>query len=108
MKFQKCAAAFHPFRWRTIADESQINENGRRTKLIRGIVIEKMSKSPLHCTLAKILYDLFTALVRIHGYVVRREESLTLADSEPEPDVSVVIGTRRTSTNTSADRRACR
>ena len=69
----------------------EFNENGKRTELIRGILIEKMSKSPLHCSLGKRLYDL---LIRIlpAGFVVRREDPITLADSEPEPDISVVRG----------------
>jgi len=70
----------------------EFNEHGRRTELIRGIIIEKMSKSPLHCALAKRLYDLVAAKLR-GGFTVRREDPLTLADSEPEPDVSVVRGT---------------
>jgi Uma2 family endonuclease len=67
------------------------NDNGRRTELIRGIVIEKMSKSPLHSALGKRLYDLILASLPA-GYVVRREDPLTLADSEPEPDIAVVAG----------------
>lgn len=69
----------------------EFNENGRRTELIRGLVFEKMSKSPLHCTLAKRLYDKLASLLSA-GFVVRQEAPLTLADSEPEPDVSVVSG----------------
>src|SRR6266542_2263456 len=37
----------------------EFNEHGRRTELIRGIVIEKMSKSPLHRIIAARLYNLF-------------------------------------------------
>jgi Uma2 family endonuclease len=70
----------------------EYNENGRRTELIRGIVIEKMSKSPLHSALAKRLYDLIARILP-KGFVIRREDPLTLADSEPEPDVAVVEGT---------------
>jgi Uma2 family endonuclease len=70
----------------------EYNENGRRTELIRGIVIEKMSKSPLHAAVAKRLYDLIHAMLP-SGFVVQREDPLTLADSEPEPDVAVVRGT---------------
>src|SRR5258706_12820736 len=69
----------------------EFNENGRRTELIRGILIEKMSKSPLHSSVAKRLYDLISAALG-KGFVVRREDPLTLRDSEPEPDVSVVRG----------------
>ena len=70
----------------------EFNQRGRRTELIRGIVIEKMSKSPLHAAVAKRLYDLLLASLP-PGLVVRREDPLTLADSEPEPDIAVVRGT---------------
>jgi Uma2 family endonuclease len=70
---------------------NEFNENGRRTELIRGIVIEKMSKSPLHAALAKRLYDRIARSAGA-GLVVRREDPLALADSEPEPDVAVVAG----------------
>jgi Uma2 family endonuclease len=69
----------------------EFNEQRRRTELIRGIVIEKVSKSPLHSALAKRLYDLISAMLP-PGFVVRREDPLTLADSEPEPDIAVVQG----------------
>src|SRR5256714_8645642 len=69
----------------------EFNENGRRTELIRGIVIEKMSKSPLHSAIARRLYNMIKALVPA-GFVVCREDPLTLADSEPEPDVAIVRG----------------
>ena len=69
----------------------EYNENGRRTELIRGIVIEKVSKSPLHSALAKRLYGLI-AKIFPQGFVIRREDPLTFADSGPEPDVAVVEG----------------
>jgi Uma2 family endonuclease len=70
---------------------SEYNENRRRTELIRGIVIEKMSKSPIHSSLGKRLYDLLLRRLPA-GFVVWREDPLTLSDSEPEPDVAVVKG----------------
>ena len=69
----------------------EFNENGRRTELIRGIVIEKMAKSPLHCSMAKRLYDTISRMAP-RGFIVRHEAPLTLADSEPEPDICVVRG----------------
>src|SRR5947208_2609812 len=69
----------------------EYNENGRRTELIRGFVIEKMSRSPLHRTIASLLYKLLPAQLA-QGYTVWKEEPLTLADSEPEPDISVTRG----------------
>ena len=69
----------------------EFNEHGRRTELIRGIVIEKMSKSPLHSSLARKLYKRLLSMTP-EGFVVCREDPLTLADSEPEPDISIVRG----------------
>lgn len=69
----------------------EFNEHGCRTELIRGIVIEKMSKAPLHAAIAKRFYDVILAQLT-PGYVVRREDPLALADSEPEPDIAVVRG----------------
>ena len=72
----------------------EFNENGKRTELIRGFVIEKMSKSPLHSTIASILYELLLPQVPA-GCTIWKEEPLTLADSEPEPDISIVRGSLR-------------
>jgi len=69
----------------------EFNEHGRRTELIRGIIIEKMSKSPLHSSIAKRLYDRIAAMLP-KGFIVRREDPITLADSEPEPDIAIVRG----------------
>lgn len=69
----------------------EYNENLRRTELIRGFVIQKMSKSPLHRTIVSRLYKLVLAQLPA-GYSVWKEEPLTLEDSEPEPDISVVRG----------------
>jgi Uma2 family endonuclease len=71
----------------------EFNENGRRTELIRGLVIEKMSKTPLHTGIASELYDIIRPQVP-PGFWVRKEEPLTFRDSEPEPDLSVARGTR--------------
>jgi Uma2 family endonuclease len=70
------------------------NERGRRTELIRGIIIEKMSKSPLHRMIGSLLYSWLSAQVP-KGFSVWKEEPLTLADSEPEPDISITRGELR-------------
>lgn len=70
----------------------EFNERGKRTELIRGIVIEKMSKSPLHGTIASVLQRSLTPQLPPH-FCIRREEPLTLRDSEPEPDLAIVRGT---------------
>ncbi|MHC1767859.1 MAG: Uma2 family endonuclease [Verrucomicrobiia bacterium] len=70
----------------------EFSAHGRRTELIRGIVVEKMSKSPLHRMVCSRLFKLLLAQVP-EGCSVWKEEPLTLADSEPEPDISSTRGT---------------
>src|SRR5437762_13328690 len=70
---------------------AEFNEDGRRTELIRGIIIEKMSKSPLHRSVCSRLYKMLLAKLPA-GFSVWKEEPLTLRDSEPEPDISVTVG----------------
>jgi Uma2 family endonuclease len=80
----------------TVADYhrlSEQNEDARGTELIRGIVIEKMSKSPLHGTILSALIEILGKKVP-RGFLLRQDQPLTFVDSEPEPDVVVVRGTR--------------
>src|SRR5438309_1717344 len=72
----------------------EFNENGKRTELIRGIVIEKMSKSPLHASIALRLLELIPPLLP-DGFHARPDQPLALADSVPEPDFAVVRGMRK-------------
>jgi Uma2 family endonuclease len=60
-------------------------------ELLRGIIVTKMPKSPLHELIAQKLMNRLRAAMPA-GYEVRREGPLTLRDSEPEPDISVVRG----------------
>jgi Uma2 family endonuclease len=69
----------------------EFNGNGRRTELIRGLIIEKMSKSPLHRIIVSRLFRLLLAQLP-KGYSIWKGEPLTFVDSEPEPDISVTIG----------------
>jgi Uma2 family endonuclease len=69
----------------------EFNEHGRRTELIRGIILEKGPKSPLHCFIANRLCARIEPSVP-EGLLVLRNDPITLADSEPEPDVAIVRG----------------
>lgn len=64
-----------------------------KAELIRGVIVEKMSKSILHTKLADLLAELLRDSVP-KAFWIRQEAPLTFADSEPEPDVSVVEGRR--------------
>ena len=69
----------------------EFNENGRRTELIRGILIEKISKSPLHRFTAERLRKILAAQIT-PDCTLFSQDPLTTLDSEPEPDVMVVRG----------------
>ena len=62
-------------------------------ELIRGALVEKISQSPLHGSIVELLREWIAAAVPA-DHIVRQEKPLTLDDSEPEPDVAVVRGTR--------------
>lgn len=62
-----------------------------RTELIRGIILRKMSRSPLHASIATKLFKRILRLLP-SGMTARQEQPLTFSDSEPEPDVVVVSG----------------
>ncbi len=65
-----------------------------RTELLEGLVYEKMGKSPLHEQLSLDVFLFFHACLAGHDYLVRKEAPLTLEESEPEPDISIVRGSR--------------
>ena len=80
-------------RWSVEKYERYVEQGGfaKNHELIRGFVIKKMPKSPLHLSISKRLYDFF--LIRIPAsFSVRQEGPLRLTDSEPEPDVAIVRG----------------
>lgn len=66
----------------------------QKTELIEGIIIRKMTKSPLHAFIASELYRFFDASLP-PDLVLRKEDPITLAESEPEPDIALVKGRRR-------------
>lgn len=65
----------------------------KRSELIHGVVIGKISKSFLHTKLSAVLLESLQQSLGPEWWV-RKEEPLTFSDSEPEPDLSVVAGSR--------------
>ena len=62
-------------------------------ELLDGVIVEKMSKSPLHVFTTEELAAQLRVVVQ-EGWLVRQEQPITCQDSEPEPDVAVAWGTR--------------
>ena len=60
-------------------------------ELLRGIPVQKMSKSPLHEYLVSRLLRLIEGVLGDGRFVIK-ERPLTTSDSEPEPDLMVVRG----------------
>ncbi len=63
----------------------------KRAELLRGLIIKKMPKSPLHRKLTIRILKYFLAFRRA-GFFAVIEAPLRLADSMPEPDVMIVRG----------------
>lgn len=84
-------ARVHPW---TVEDYRALAEDNpafRHSELVRGIIVEKEMKTPLHDFMTGRVAGVFRRLAR-GGLVVRQEASLLLTDSVPEPDVVVVRG----------------
>ena len=83
-------------RW-TVADYRTLAEDQpgfEHSELIRGIIVEKEMKTPSHNSLVDATAEYLRRQAQ-EGLWVRQEASLQLADSVPEPDVAVVVGTRK-------------
>lgn len=61
----------------------------KNVELLHGIIVRKMSKTPLHAAICNRLLKLLQAACEPQ-FEVRKEDPLTLLDSEPEPDIAVV------------------
>lgn len=60
-----------------------------RAELLKGVLIEKSRKSPLHRLITRRLVKALESQITPE-FEVWKEDPLTFSDSEPEPDVAVV------------------
>lgn len=86
--FQKRTMPLSMKAWHRMIADGQAPE---KSELLRGFIVQKMPKSILHIQLVGRLLRLLQALIG-QAFWVRQEAPLTLADSEPEPDISVIPG----------------
>ena len=70
-----------------------------RIELLEGVLVEKMSKNPAHRIATRKTGDALRAVLPA-GWYVDEQAPVTTADSEPEPDISLMRG----STGDYADR----
>jgi Uma2 family endonuclease len=74
----------------SVADYHRLTE-GQPTELLRGTIIEKMSKSPAHQFFLNRLRKILAAQISPE-FLVCTDEPISTADSEPEPDVIIIRG----------------
>jgi Uma2 family endonuclease len=86
--FRMSVAQYHALRDHNILGEDDPVE------LLRGILVQKMTKKPPHSACTELARVLITALLPL-GWHVRGQEPITFPDSEPEPDGAVVRGHQR-------------
>lgn len=91
------AKSLHPQAWSLgVKAYHALSELGlipERTELLYGQVFHKLSKSPLHTYLHQFLTELLLACLP-PGTLLRSEQPITGTESEPEPDLAVVVGTK--------------
>lgn len=63
-------------------------------ELLEGWLITRMPKNPPHTLTTQLTGELLARMLPL-GWFVNVQEPITLADSEPEPDITVVRGERR-------------
>lgn len=68
--------------------------NNRRVELINGQLVKMAPQSPEHADSVKFLYDTLSEALRNRA-IVRESKPITLSDSEPEPNVAIVAGSRK-------------
>jgi len=70
-----------------------IVRGGEPVELLDGLLVNKMTRNPPHATALGKMEDALIARLPA-GWIRRSQDAITLADSEPEPDVVIVRGTR--------------
>ena len=79
-------------RYHRMIDSGLLGEDDR-LELLDGVLVKKMSLNPNHSVATESVNDLLRESLP-PGLIVRQEQPVTLANSEPEPDIAVVRGTR--------------
>jgi Uma2 family endonuclease len=92
-------AALAGFRRFSVDEYHRLTQVGVLTEdddveLLEGYVVHKMARNPPHDGAIDLTHHALSKLLP-PGWMLRIQEAITLADSEPEPDLAVVRGTPR-------------
>lgn len=69
--------------------ENGILNDGDPIELLEGLLVTKMTKKPRHTLVNQTSRDVLARLLPA-GWFVNTQEPITTADSEPEPDISII------------------
>jgi hypothetical protein len=70
-----------------------ILEEDAQLELLEGLLIAKMTKNPRHRLSTGLLQDALLSILP-PNYHLNLQEPITLKDSEPEPDLAIILGQR--------------
>ncbi|NKQ36920.1 MAG: Uma2 family endonuclease [Chloroflexi bacterium] len=80
-------------RYHEMIEAGTLTENDR-LELLEGFLVEKMTINPPHSFVTETISEMLARLFP-DAFFVNTQQPVTLPDSEPEPDVSVIRGKRR-------------
>jgi Uma2 family endonuclease len=80
-------------RYHEMIAAGMLTENDR-LELLEGFMVEKMTVNPPHSFTTDQIRDELTAVLPPTNFA-KSQQPITTADSEPEPDVMIVAGTKR-------------
>lgn len=73
--------------------EAAILDENDRVELLEGWIVAKMAHNPPHDSMIDLAYGALEAFLPA-GWYIRTQSAITTDDSEPEPDLAVVLGPR--------------
>ncbi|MBV9396680.1 MAG: Uma2 family endonuclease, partial [Bryobacterales bacterium] len=74
--------------------ERGILHSGDPVELLEGVIVQKPVKNPPHSTANEVARHTLEGVLPA-GWIVRAQNPITLATSEPEPDLTVIRGSLR-------------
>lgn len=80
-------------RYHEMIEAGVLTENDR-LELLEGFLIEKMTVNPPHAFVTETLRELLAEPIP-EAFFVSSQQPITMQESEPEPDVSIIQGDRR-------------
>lgn len=79
----------------SLTDYHRLAELGllpEKIELIDGVLINKKPKSPKHAYTVDYLLSIFRNIFQ-QNFIIRSEQPISIGNSEPEPDISIIRGT---------------